>query len=109
VATRDTELSGDTPHARMIARGRTVLAVSHSAMFDPAGFPDPMRFDPHRDLGDAYTFGHGIHECLGRAIARAMVPEIVRQVMLRTGLRSVGEPDYQGTKVPQRWTVEFDA
>ncbi len=107
-ATRDTELAGGTPHARVVKKDRTVLAVTHSAMFDPAGFPSPNRFDPTRDLGDAFTFGQGIHECLGRAIAKAMVPEIVRQVMLRPGLSAPAAPDYQGTKVPQRWTVNWD-
>lgn len=106
-ATRDTELSGGTPHARTVRTGRTVLAVTHSAMFDPAGFTDPNRFDPRRDLGDAFTFGQGIHECLGRAIAKAMVPEIVRQVLLRTGVEEAAAPSYQGTKVPQRWVLNY--
>lgn len=105
-ATRDTELAGGTPQARTVRTGRTVLAVTHSAMFDPSGFPDPNRFDPGRDLGDAFTFGQGIHECLGRAIAKAMVPEIVRQVLLR-GVQASAAPDYEGTKVPQRWTLSY--
>ncbi|MFS0736858.1 cytochrome P450 [Sphingomonas sp. 1P06PA] len=106
-ATRDTELAGGTPHARVVPRGRTVLAVTHAAMFDPAGFPDPDRFDPGRDLGDAFTLGQGIHECLGRAIASAMVPEIVRQALLRPGLLAASPPDHAGTKVPQRWTLTY--
>lgn len=106
-ATRDTELAGDTPHATLVRKGRTVLAVTHSAMFDPAAFPDPRRFDPKRDLGDAFTFGQGIHECLGRAVAAAMVPEIVRQVLLRPDLRAEGAPDTEGTKVPQRWRLRW--
>lgn len=103
VVTRDTELSGGTPQARTVRAGRTVLAVSHAAMFDETAFPDPARFDPRRDLSDTFTFGQGIHECLGRAIARAMVPEIVRQVLLQPGVAPVGSPDYRGTKVPQNW------
>lgn len=108
-ATRDTELSGGTPHATIVRKGRTVLAVTHSAMFDPAAFPDPERFDPHRDLGDAFTFGQGIHECLGRAVAAAMIPEIVRQLLLRPGLAAAAPPDLRGTKVPQGWTLRWPA
>ncbi len=108
-ATRDTELAGGTPHAVTVKQGRTVLAVTHGAMFDPAAFPDPQRFDPTRDLADAFTFGHGIHECLGRAIAANMVPEIVRQVLLRRNLRADTPPDYAGTKVPQSWRLRYDA
>lgn len=108
-ATRDTELAGDTPHAVTVRKGRTVLAVTHGAMFDPAAFPDPLRFDPTRDLGDAFTFGQGIHECLGRAVAAAMVPEIVRQLLLTPGLRADAAPDYRKTKVPQHWRLTWGA
>jgi cytochrome P450 len=76
-------------------------------MFDEAGFPDPDRFDPNRDLSDAYTLGIGIHECLGRAIARVMMPEIVRQMLLRPGLTANGPVDYEGTKVPQKWHLSW--
>jgi cytochrome P450 len=107
-ATRDTVLAGDTPHATTVQAGRTVLAVTHGAMFDPAAFPDPLRFDPSRDLSDAFTFGQGIHECLGRAVAAAMVPEIVRQVLLRPGLTASAPPDTQGTKVPQSWRLRWE-
>ena len=104
---RDTELGGGTPHATTVRAGTTVLAVTHSAMFDPAGFADPARFDPARDLGDAFTFGQGLHECLGRHIARVMVPEIVRQVLRRGQLRFGSGPDFQGTAVPQSWSLQY--
>lgn len=108
-ATRDTVLSAETPHAVTVKQGRTVLAVTHSAMFDPVAFPDPLRFDPKRDLGDAFTLGQGIHECLGRAIASAMLPEIVRQLLLRPALTPDAAPDYAGTKVPQSWRLRWAA
>jgi cytochrome P450 len=106
-ATRDTPLAADTPHPVTVRAGRTVLAVTHSAMFDPAAFPDPLRFDPGRDLGDAFTFGQGIHECLGRVVAAAMIPEIVRQALLTPGLRAERPPDYRRTKVPQSWPLRL--
>ena len=108
-ATRDTMLSADTAHPALVKKGRTVLAVTHSAMFDPVAFPDPQRFDPRRDLSDTFTFGQGIHECLGRAVAAAMIPEIVRQVLLRPSLVASGQPDTRGTKVPQSWHLRWAA
>jgi cytochrome P450 len=102
---RSTVLAGGTPHAKTVAPGTTVLAVSHSAMFDEAGFPDAERFHPERDQGDNFTLGLGIHECLGRAIAAVMMPEIVRQILLKPGLKADGPVDYGGTKVPQKWQL----
>ena len=68
-ATVDTELSG-TP----IRRGDAVEAVLVSANFDPRVYDDPDRLDVTRLVdahGDGHVgFGHGIHYCLGAALAR---------------------------------------
>lgn len=84
---RPTELSGGTPFAQTVEPGTTVLAMTHSAMSDEASFPQPQLFDPNRAQGDNFTFGCGLHECLGRAVARPMLGEIVRQILLLPGLR----------------------
>src|SRR5262249_49922607 len=85
---RPTVLSGGTEFAKEIQPGTTVLAVTHSAMFDSAVFADPDRFDPARPLCDMFHFGYGSHECLGRAIGALMIPEIVRQCLLVPDLRA---------------------
>ena len=64
-----TEMAGGTPLSLTVEPGTTVLAATHSAMFDEAAFPDPERFDEVRAQSDAFTFGQGLHECLGRVIA----------------------------------------
>ncbi|WP_265502578.1 cytochrome P450 [Paracoccus beibuensis] len=104
VCRRDTTVCADTPFATVVPAGNVVLAVTQSGMFDPAGFPDPDRFDPGRDFSDTFTFGHGHHACLGRHVAAAMVPEIVRQI-LRHDLDLAAGPDFAGSPVPQCWMV----
>lgn len=104
---RATELSGGTPHATNVAPGTTVLALTHSGMFDPANFSAPERFDPRRSQGDNFTFGQGIHECLGRAVAKPMLGEMVRQIARLPGLRATG-PLVRGNGVPESLPIAWD-
>jgi cytochrome P450 len=41
-----------------------------SANHDERAFPDPERFDLHRNSAQQLAFGHGIHFCLGAPLAR---------------------------------------
>jgi cytochrome P450 len=47
-----------------------MMCLSGSANRDEARYPDPDRFDIHREAGLHLTFGRGIHHCLGAALAR---------------------------------------
>jgi cytochrome P450 len=105
---RTTELAGGTPFATTVAPNTTVLAVTHSAMHDPASFPAPEKFDPKRSQEDNFTLGFGIHECLGRAIAKPMFSEIARQVIGQAGLRSTG-PAVLRNNVPDSMPVAWSA
>jgi cytochrome P450 len=68
-ATTDLDLDGTTVH-----RGDAVEAVLVSANFDPRVYAEPDRLDVTRLVdahGDGHVgFGHGVHYCLGAALAR---------------------------------------
>ena len=65
-ATTDVVIGGHT-----IPSGATVIPLLGSANRDPRVFEDPDRFDPRRaNAGEHLTFGHGVHHCLGAALAR---------------------------------------
>jgi len=75
LTTSDVELSGVT-----IPRGSLVLALIGSAVRDEQHYPDPDRFDPERGQ-PSLTFGHGVHFCLGAALAR-MEAKIALEALL---------------------------
>ena len=54
----------------VIPAGEWVFMATSSANRDPGRFPDPDRLDLSRDTSGHLAFGHGIHYCLGAALAR---------------------------------------
>jgi cytochrome P450 len=64
-------VSRDVQHyGQTIAEGSIMLLLNGSANRDEQRFPDPDRFDIHREVGRHLSFGYGIHFCLGAALAR---------------------------------------
>ena len=59
------ELYGHT-----VPEGSAMLFLVSAANRDDRRYPDPDRFDIHRQIGQHLTFGYGIHFCLGAALAR---------------------------------------
>lgn len=53
-----------------IPRGSIVYVMIASALHDEQEFPDPERFDMDRGASSAAAFGHGIHFCIGSALAK---------------------------------------
>src|SRR5262249_10132180 len=106
-AEQDAVLGRGESYETQIPKGTTVLAVTHSGMFDPKGISHPDDFDPTRGLGNQFTFGLGLHECLGRAIGGIMIPEIVRQ-SLRLNNLTVGPVDRKGGPVPEAWAWKWN-
>jgi cytochrome P450 len=53
---------------------------------DPERFgPDADRFDIHRDAGQHLAFGHGVHFCIGAAVARSEARIAFEQLFTRLG------------------------
>jgi len=88
--TRDVDIAATT-----IPRGATVAALLGSANRDPRAFSHPDRFDPGRDATEHLTFGHGVHYCLGAALAR-----IETRIALEELLRAA--PRLQLADTPER-------
>jgi cytochrome P450 len=72
-----------TLHGRTIPADRFVLLMIGSANRDPAYFPDAHRFDVTRSPNPHIAFGHGIHSCLGAALARAEARVALPQLLSR--------------------------
>ena len=74
-----------------IPSGATVIPLIGSANRDPEVFTEPDRFDPDRDLARHLGFGHGIHFCLGAALARQEATTAIQELIARsTWLESAG-------------------
>lgn len=97
-----------TDHETVIPPATNVLALTQSAMFDVKAFPDPDEFRAGRNWYHYFTFGYGAHECLGKFVGMVMIPEIVRQILLRPGLDAKGEIVYEG-HMPKSYELTWNA
>jgi cytochrome P450 len=87
-ATKDVELGG----AR-IGRGDLVTISIAGANRDPASFPDPDRFDVHRDnAGRHVAFAGGPHVCIGMHLARLEAHTALRLALDRLPNIELEEP-----------------
>ncbi len=106
-ASADQTIAKGTDHETRIAAGTNVLLVTQSAMFDPYAYDDPEAFDPERNWYHHFSFGFGSHECLGKHVGMMMIPEMVRQVILRRGLQSEGPIDFKDGPFPEAYVLRW--
>lgn len=76
--TRDVELYGTT-----VPAGSVMLLLNGAANRDERRFTDPDRFDVRREIEHHLSFGHGLHFCLGAALARLEGRVALEEVLAR--------------------------
>ncbi|MFA1546269.1 cytochrome P450 [Actinomadura chokoriensis] len=81
-------------HGRTVPAGSAMLFIVAAANRDDRRYPEPDRFDIHRANGQLLTFGHGVHYCLGAALAR-----LEGRIALEEILRRFPEWDVEWDKV----------
>jgi cytochrome P450 len=92
VTTTRTEIGG-----RAVPPGQLVVSWLAAANRDAARFPEPDRFDIHRNSTAHLAFGHGIHFCLGAPLAR-----LAARIALNTMLER-----YHDITVDTTGSIEF--
>jgi cytochrome P450 len=97
VTTRPLEL-----HQGAVPAGSRVLLVAGAANRDEREFPEADVFDVRRQTARHLGFGHGIHHCLGAALAR-LETRIALQVLLDNAPGF--EVDLGGLQ--RRWSTNF--
>lgn len=95
-AMQDIELGG-VP----VAKGESVLCLLGAANRDPALYPDPDRLDITRTNIRPFSFGGGIHHCLGAQLAR-----IEAEVAIGTLLRRLPDLQLDNAETPD-WRPTF--
>jgi cytochrome P450 len=78
VAAREHELHGTT-----IREGERLFLLQSAANRDPEQFENPDTLDIHRQARTHIGFGHGIHFCLGAAVARMTAGIAITALMTR--------------------------
>jgi hydroxylation protein CepL len=102
-----------TVNGHDLPSGTPVVAWLPAANRDPAEFDDPDAFRAGRKPNRHITFGHGMHHCLGSALARIELSVVLRELAERVSqVELVNEPTWlravvvQGYReLPVRFTV----
>ena len=103
----DYTLAKGTDWETTIKKGTNVLTLTQSAMFDPYAFENPEEFNPKRNWYHHFNYGFASHECLGKYIGMAMIPEMVRQVLLKDELNPVSIMDYKEGPFPESYKLSW--
>lgn len=95
-ATTDVEIAGTT-----IKAGSAVHLMYGAANRDPRRFPDPNRFDLHRENREHLGWGSGIHVCFGGPLARLEINNAMEVFLrrVRNPRLVVDPPPYRHSQV----------
>ena len=106
-AAEDAVIARGTERETRVPAGATVFPLIQSGMFDSEKFPDPDSFNPDRPYGAGFHLGYGSHICMGRMVGMEMIPEMVRQVILRTDIQENAPVNYRGGALPEEYKVSW--
>jgi cytochrome P450 len=111
-AVHDTVIAANTLRARRIPKSTMVFASNLSAMFDPLLVPAPEAFRTNRPWEHYMPWGYGLHTCFGQYINRAVLPQLLKPLLRKSGLRRADGPagtiDSGGTPFPQHLHLLFE-
>lgn len=106
IATHDTEYGG-----KEIAMGDWVVGFMKSANFDERHFENPERFDITRKPNKHLAFGTGVHNCLGRHLAKLEMVTLFSKLIGDYDYELAGDPAWgttaPGSKMPARMDARF--
>ena len=109
---RDSIVAAGTARETRIPAGTIVFALTASAMSDENRVPEPDGFRTDRPEFLALHFGYGHHACLGRYVGAMVIPEVIRRILLRPGVRLLpspaGDVDFKGGPFPERFVIGLD-
>lgn len=95
-----------------IPAGSPVMLLLGSACRDEQYAENPDRFDIDRRQHGSISFGHGVHFCLGAALARAEARIALEELLPHVrGIRLAGEPTWNlslTVRGPLACTMEFE-
>ena len=94
--TRDVERHGTTMH-----EGQVIVLLYTAANRDDREFPDPDRYDMHRNPPRSLGFSHGHHACIGLHVARKEGEVAINEILARF-------PEYEVDESKlETWATEF--
>lgn len=85
----DTQIGGT-----FMPAGIPVYVSHQAAALDPVQFPDPLRFDIHRNPSNVTVFGGGVHFCVGNRLAKAVMRIALTELVTRFPRLRLADPDF---------------
>jgi cytochrome P450 len=109
---RQQVIKGTGTKAYTIPAHGIIFALTSAAMFDPAAFPDPKKFDPER--ASVYmNYGFALHECYGKYINAVTISEFVAAILRLNKVQREDARTGRGTGLhigpfPNNFVVTFE-
>jgi len=87
---------------QQVSRGQLVLTLLGAANRDPRQFPEPDRLDLTRSPNQHFSFGRGIHFCLGAPLARLEGRIAIGSLVSRFSRLRLAGPPVRGETITLR-------